>query len=185
MALIKARHKAIDYVRSVDGRKSSKNDPENDCKDPKRFGDWFNRFFKRFRPIPEGKMSESPAVVCIQKKFDDVVPDDPSLHVLDDSNPNTEKSDLNLADILLNLLVALKDEQREILKMIYLKNMTQKEVAAKLGMPIGTVGVYCSRGLDKIRSEIRRHPQLNESLNEKLESLKFLPEIILLTLLMK
>lgn len=157
-AIIKANSMAIDFIRSVDGRPNPKTNPDNDCENPNSFGKWFNSWFKKLKPKPE---------------------------VADDSNPADEIIEQEMSDILKNLLEALNEDQRNILKLIYLEGMTQQEVADKLGMPRNTVGVYCSRGLGIIKGEISRHPQLLEDFKSRHGGIKLLPEIILLALLMK
>lgn len=100
-------------------------------------------------------------------------------------NPADEAQEQELTEILLNLLGKIKPKHREVLKLIFLEDKTQQETAEALGMPIGTVGVYRTRGLDEIKKEIGRHPQLLKDLNDKYGTLQLTCEIAIMALLLK
>lgn len=88
------------------------------------------------------------------------------------SSPADDAVERELASILLQLLGSLSEKRRLILKSIYLDDRTQQETANLLGIPIGTVGVECSRGLSQIRQEVRQHPQLLAELKDNQEGLR-------------
>ncbi|HXH04222.1 MAG TPA: RNA polymerase sigma factor [Candidatus Competibacteraceae bacterium] len=57
-----------------------------------------------------------------------------------------------------NALRALPDEQREILLLVALEQMTYEEVARTLGIPLGTVMSRLSRGRAKLRALLEGRP---------------------------
>jgi RNA polymerase sigma factor (sigma-70 family) len=69
-----------------------------------------------------------------------------------------------LADLLKQLQEKLKPEYRKVLHGVFVEGLTQKEIAAKQGLPIGTVSVYSKRGLECIRKCAERHPRLLKEL---------------------
>ncbi len=78
--------------------------------------------------------------------------------VLDDDTPipalkATQGDGLELRD-LASALHALPVEQREILLLVALEEMTYDEVAAALGLPIGTVMSRLSRARQKLRAQM-------------------------------
>jgi RNA polymerase sigma-70 factor (ECF subfamily) len=46
----------------------------------------------------------------------------------------------------------LRQEQREVLRLSVAQGLTQEEIAAQTGMPLGTVKAHARRGLQRIRS---------------------------------
>lgn len=100
-------------------------------------------------------------------------------------SPVDEAQEKELAEILLNLLGNIKPNHREVLKLIFLENKTQREAADALGMPIGTVGVYHTRGLKEIKKEIARHPHLLEDIKDTYGILRLTCEIAIMALLLK
>jgi RNA polymerase sigma-70 factor (ECF subfamily) len=78
--------------------------------------------------------------------------------VLDDDTPHppvqaTQADGLAMRD-LQSALQALPAEQREILLLVALEEMTYDEVAATLGVPIGTVMSRLSRARQKLRAHM-------------------------------
>jgi RNA polymerase sigma-70 factor (ECF subfamily) len=63
----------------------------------------------------------------------------------------TQTDGLELKDIE-SALSHLPDEQREVLLLIALEEMSYEEIAATLGIPIGTVMSRLSRGRERLRS---------------------------------
>jgi RNA polymerase sigma-70 factor, ECF subfamily len=53
---------------------------------------------------------------------------------------------------LKKLVGQLRDEEREILELLYFKGYTQAEVAGLKGIPLGTVKTRCSKAIKKLRS---------------------------------
>jgi len=57
-------------------------------------------------------------------------------------------------DLLLRALFTLKARQRHIVVLRYLLDLTEREVAEELGIPVGTVKSGTSRGLENLRRAI-------------------------------
>jgi RNA polymerase sigma-70 factor (ECF subfamily) len=82
-------------------------------------------------------------------------------HSLDDdacevSTRPTQSDRLELMDIETSLR-QLPDEQREVLLLVALEEMSYAEVAAALGIPIGTVMSRLSRGRERLRQVMDGH----------------------------
>jgi RNA polymerase sigma-70 factor (ECF subfamily) len=78
--------------------------------------------------------------------------------VLDDDTPlpivkATQTDGLEMRD-LQSALATLPAEQREILLLVALEEMSYEEVAATLGLPIGTVMSRLSRARQKLRAHM-------------------------------
>jgi RNA polymerase sigma-70 factor (ECF subfamily) len=56
-------------------------------------------------------------------------------------------------------LKTLRPEQREVLELGLLKGLSQTEIAAKLGMPLGSVKSFMRRGLMRLRESLQVDPQ--------------------------
>jgi RNA polymerase sigma-70 factor, ECF subfamily len=52
-------------------------------------------------------------------------------------------------------LAALPDEQREVLTLMYFDGLTQTEVAARSGLPLGTVKSRCLLGMRRMRAAMQ------------------------------
>jgi RNA polymerase sigma factor (sigma-70 family) len=81
-----------------------------------------------------------------------------STEVLDDDTPlpllrATQTDGLEMRD-LQSALATLPAEQREILLLVALEEMSYEEVAATLGLPIGTVMSRLSRARQKLRAHM-------------------------------
>lgn len=55
------------------------------------------------------------------------------------------------ADSVQNALLALPPNQREVIHLAYFEGLTRKEIARRLGQPLGTVHTRARLGLDKLR----------------------------------
>ena len=70
-------------------------------------------------------------------------------------SPDPEKpTDLHRSE-LASVLSSLPDERREILLMRYVDNMSLQEIAAALGIPVGTVKTRLHRALRALRDDRR------------------------------
>ena len=58
------------------------------------------------------------------------------------------------------LLVTLPSEQRQVIELAYFKGLTQTEVAAKIGIPLGTVKGRQRLALAKMQQTLTRLPEL-------------------------
>ena len=95
---------------------------------------------------------------------------------------DVEREEWESVRFLMDWLRSNDPKQHGVLRCIVMEQKTQPETAEELGLPIGTVGTYLHRGLEKIRKEIQRHPHLKELRYPKLQlTLK----IILLAWLIK
>lgn len=57
-------------------------------------------------------------------------------------------------DTVRGALATLPEPQREVLELAYWKGLTQSEIAARLGQPLGTVKTRMRLGMDKLRGLI-------------------------------
>jgi RNA polymerase sigma factor (sigma-70 family) len=101
------------------------------------------------------------------------------------SSPAEELAENELSDVLNNLLDAINPAHREVLKMIFLRDKTFREISVALDMPIGTIGTYRKRGLEEIKREIERHPYLLKDLNDQYGMFRLTVEIVVMVLLLK
>lgn len=53
-------------------------------------------------------------------------------------------------------LTTLVDEQREVLELAYFADLTQREIADRLGVPIGTVKARMARGMQRLATRIEK-----------------------------
>ena len=74
---------------------------------------------------------------------------------------------VELASLLVRLAARLPEHQRRILLGYYFEGLKQEELAEKLDVPIGTVGVTLSRAREALRSELEKHPALMKELLER------------------
>ncbi|UHL65088.1 RNA polymerase sigma factor [Paralcaligenes sp. KSB-10] len=72
----------------------------------------------------------------------------------------TQADALEIRD-LETALAQLPVEQREVLLLIALEDMSYEEVARTLGIPSGTVMSRLSRGREKLRAQMQGRPQVN------------------------
>lgn len=56
--------------------------------------------------------------------------------------------------ILKRALLGVPEQYREVVEEIHLKGLTQQETADKLGLKIGSIGVYLDRGLKALRQNL-------------------------------
>lgn len=80
--------------------------------------------------------------------------------------PLEELDARELAQHLVELSDKLSERQRELLIGYYLRGEKQAELAARLDIPIGTVGVTLTRALTSLRKELRKRPGLMKELQE-------------------
>ena len=67
---------------------------------------------------------------------------------------------LEQRDRALHLVAELPPEQREVIDLAYFEGYTQAEIAARVGIPIGTVKGRARLGLLKLRAAAERDPAL-------------------------
>jgi RNA polymerase sigma-70 factor (ECF subfamily) len=67
------------------------------------------------------------------------------------SDPGTASETSLEAEQAARALQELRPEQRQVLELGLLHGLSQSEIAARLGMPLGTVKSFMRRGLIKVR----------------------------------
>lgn len=78
----------------------------------------------------------------------------PDLHRLEDSIP-ADFADLHAERaVLRSALAVLPSEQRETLELAYFEDLTQRQVAERLGVPLGTIKARAFRGLRNLATTL-------------------------------
>jgi RNA polymerase sigma-70 factor (ECF subfamily) len=67
------------------------------------------------------------------------------------SDPGSASETSLEAELAARALMELRPEQRQVLELGLLHGLSQSEIAARLGMPLGTVKSFMRRGLIKVR----------------------------------
>ena len=65
--------------------------------------------------------------------------------------PETGGNPVEDRELAQGLLRELPAEQREVIALAYLQGMTQSEIAARLGLPLGTVKTRTRLGMERLR----------------------------------
>lgn len=84
--------------------------------------------------------------------------DESQLDFLVDDNINLENEiEMHaIRQLLRNAIADLPKEQQEIIKLMYFEGKTQKEIAASLNIPLGTVKSRVKLAMTKLRRKIKR-----------------------------
>ena len=84
--------------------------------------------------------------------------DESQLDFLVDDNINLENEiEIHaIRQLLKNAIADLPKEQQEIIKLMYFEGKTQKEIAASLNIPLGTVKSRVKLAMTKLRRKIKR-----------------------------
>jgi RNA polymerase sigma-70 factor (ECF subfamily) len=75
-----------------------------------------------------------------------------------------------LTALLQQAMSELDEITAKLIRHSIIEGVTQKELAQKYNLPIGTVGVHVYRGLKKVRQRIEKSPHLLKELNAYLRS---------------
>lgn len=77
--------------------------------------------------------------------------------VADDRSPSDDPPPDRVVDRMFaaHLLAALPSRTREVIELVYVHDLTHREVAEQTGLPIGTVKSDIRRGIMRIRDEMR------------------------------
>ena len=73
------------------------------------------------------------------------------------ANPLDEVQTSQLARALHQCLAQLENQQREVVSLAYLRDLSHSELATQLRLPLGTVKTWIRRGLDQLRSCMARY----------------------------
>jgi len=73
------------------------------------------------------------------------------------ANPLDEAQASQLARALHQCLARLENQQREVVSLAYLRDLSHRELATQLRLPLGTVKTWIRRGLDQLRSCMARY----------------------------
>ena len=85
-----------------------------------------------------------------------------------DSDPAT---DMQVADLIIFVRIFVKTldgKVGEVIVCVFIEGLSYKEVSDKLNIPVSTVGVYLSRGIQRLRKKIEEQPDLVKQFNELL-----------------
>jgi RNA polymerase sigma-70 factor (ECF subfamily) len=80
---------------------------------------------------------------------------------LEEAGANPERDPADAVDQLLvglnvrDALASLPDGQREVLELLYLQDLSQRQVAERMGVPLGTVKTRAYYGLRALREALR------------------------------
>ncbi len=77
-----------------------------------------------------------------------------------ETSPTTpfESADLNQrSDSVRTALAQLSANQRQVLEMAYFDGLSQSEISARLGVPLGTIKTWSRQGLLNLRKNLRDH----------------------------
>jgi RNA polymerase sigma-70 factor (ECF subfamily) len=114
----------------------------DDCRHPERFGSWLMQIVRsRSRNYVRDSKPSSHAAL------DDVVSGAPS--------PHAEVERAQLRRRLLSALDTLSEVQREVVLLHDLEGWTHREIAARLGMPAGTVRSHVHHARRSMRAQLR------------------------------
>ncbi len=86
----------------------------------------------------------------------------------DPTSPLDDLDQRELAELIERCLEQLQDKCQSLLRGTFVEQLKQKELAEKMGMPIGSVGVFISRCLKKM-AEIAKKSGIEEELRVFLE----------------
>ena len=76
-----------------------------------------------------------------------------------------EIDEKDIQNILETLQAELKPQHKQALSDFFIKRKTFKEISRERGWPIGSVGVYVKRGLEAMRKQRLKYPELtNEAM---------------------
>ncbi len=71
-------------------------------------------------------------------------------------DPQLVLDELELRDTMLHALTQIPPDERQVLELAYYADLTQPEIAQRLGWPLGTVKTRTRRGLLRLRSVLAR-----------------------------
>ena len=67
------------------------------------------------------------------------------------ATPGTGRNPVEDRELAQGFLRELPAEQREVIALAFLQGMTQSEIAARLGLPLGTVKTRTRLGMERLR----------------------------------
>jgi len=104
------------------------------------------------------KICQNTAFDFLRRKKKTSYLDESQLDFLVDDNINLENEvEMHATrQLLKNAIADLPKEQQEIIKLIYFEGKTQKEIAASLNVPLGTVKSRVKLAMTKLRRKIKR-----------------------------
>lgn len=104
------------------------------------------------------KICQNTAFDFLRRKKKTSYLDESQLDFLVDDNINLENEiEMHaIRQLLRNAIADLPKEQQEIIKLMYFEGKTQKEIAASLNIPLGTVKSRVKLAMTKLRRKIKR-----------------------------
>lgn len=104
------------------------------------------------------KICQNTAFDFLRRKKKTSYLDESQLDFLVDDNINLENEiEMHaIRQLLKNAIADLPKEQQEIIKLMYFEGKTQKEIAASLNIPLGTVKSRVKLAMTKLRRKIKR-----------------------------
>ncbi len=79
-----------------------------------------------------------------------------SLHYENEQTPDGPEQLRELGTVMVECLNELEEDERDVLLLWVLTELTYKQIAARLNLPAGTVATRCSAAREKMRRSLRR-----------------------------
>ena len=87
------------------------------------------------------------------------------------ANDSDPASDMQVAELIIfvrNFIKTLDGKVGEVIMCFFIERQSYKEVSIKLNIPVSTVGVYLSRGIQRLKKKIEEKPDLVKQFKELL-----------------
>ena len=76
------------------------------------------------------------------------------------STPAQDTENAEFLQVIHDFIQLLEGNISKVVECIFVQDLSYQETSEKLDMPINTVGVYVSRGVDRLRRQLAKNPSL-------------------------